>query len=87
MGKKYKRSCKYLNYVEHLLILSSIITGCISIYAFASLICVPVGISRFAVGIKICAITARIKKYKSSEKRKKKKHDKLVLLAKSKLNA
>ena len=86
MSKKYKRSCKYLNYVEHLLILSSIITGCISIYAFASLICVPVGITSFAVGIKICAITARIKKYKSSVKKKKKKHDKLVLLAKSRSN-
>ena len=34
---------------------------------------------------KICAISAEIKKYKSIIKRKKKKHDKMVLLAKSKL--
>ena len=38
------------------------------------------------MGLKVCAITAEIKKYKSIIKRKKKKHDKLVFLAKSKLN-
>ena len=27
--EKYKRTCKYLNYVEHLLILVSIVTGCV----------------------------------------------------------
>ena len=40
-----------------------------------------------AIGLKICAITAGIKKYKSIIKEKKKKHDKIVLLAKSKLNS
>ena len=35
MSEKYKKTCKYLNYVEHLLILDSIVTGCISITAFA----------------------------------------------------
>ena len=34
---------------------------------------------------KICAISAGIKKYKSIIKKKKKKHDKMVSLAKSKL--
>ena len=38
------------------------------------------------MGLKVCAITAEIKKYKSIIKRKKKKHDKVVFLAKSKLN-
>ena len=37
--------------------------------------------------MKICIITTRIKKYKSIIKKKKKKHDKIVLLAKSKLNS
>ena len=35
----------------------------------------------------MCAITARIRKYKSNFKKKKKKHDKIVLLAKTKLNS
>ena len=70
MSEKYKKTCKYLNYVEHLLILVLTVTGCISISAFTSLVCVPVGITISAVGIKICAITAGIKKYESIIKKK-----------------
>ena len=40
----------------------------------------------YAMGLKICAITAGIKKYKSIVK-KKEDHDKMVLLTKSKLNS
>ena len=50
-----------------------------SISALASLVCVPAGITSSAVGLKICAIIVRIKK-------KKKKHDEIVLLGKTKLN-
>ena len=45
-----------------------------------------IGIKSSAVGLKIWTIAAGIKKYKSIIKKKKKKHDKIVLLAKSKLN-
>ena len=38
-------------------------------------------------GLKIYAIIAGIKKYKSIVKKKRKKHDKIVLLAKTKLNS
>ena len=47
---------------------------------------IPIGITSSAIALKIGAITAGIKKYKSIMKKKKKKHDKIVLLAKSKLN-
>ena len=47
---------------------------------------IPIGIKTFLIELKIYAITAGIKKYKSIIKKKKKKHDKIVLLAKSKLN-
>ena len=88
MSEKYKKTCKYLNYVEQLLILVSTVTGRISISAFASLFCVTVSITSSAVVIKICTITAGIKKYKSfiKKKKKKRKHDKTVLLEKDKLN-
>ena len=82
--EKYKKTCKYLNYVKHLLIIVSIVIGFVSISVFASLVCVPVGLTNSAVGIKICAITTAIKKYKSIIKKKKKKHDKIVLLGKDK---
>ena len=58
MNEKYKKTCKYLNYVEHLLIIASVITGCISISAFASLVAISVGITSFAVGINVFAVTA-----------------------------
>ena len=35
IGEKYKKTCKYLNYVEHLPLLVSTVTGCISIFGFA----------------------------------------------------
>ena len=85
MSKKHKKVCKALNYNEHFLILVSSITGCFSMSAFASLIGIPIGIASSAIVLKICAITARIRKYKSIIKKKKKKHK--ILLAKSKLNS
>ena len=60
MSEKYQKTCKYLNYIEHLLILVSTVTGWVSISAFASLVFVPVGITSSAVGIKMCAITAGV---------------------------
>ena len=62
-----------LNDIERFPILASTITGCISISAFASLIGIPIGITSSAIGLKVCAITAGIKKYKSIIKKKKKK--------------
>ena len=84
MSKKYKRTYKYLNYVEQLRILVSTVTGCASISAFAWLVCLHVCIVSSEVGLKICVITARIKKYRSIMKKKKEKHDNIKLLGKSK---
>ena len=67
--------------------MASTVTGSISVSAFAALVGISVGITSSAVGIKICAITAGIKRYKSIIKKKKKKHDKIVLLAKTNLNS
>ena len=67
-------------------ILASSIAGCISISAFTSLIVIPIGITSFEVGLKMSAITAGIKKYKSIIK-KEMKHGKIVLLTKSTLNS
>ena len=87
MSREHKKLCTTLNYIEHFLILASTITGCIPISAFASLLGIPIGRTTSAIGLKICAITAALKNYKSIIKKKKKKHDKIVLLPKSKLNS
>ena len=87
MSKKHKKVCTTLNYIECFFVLASTITGCISISDFASLIGIPLRTTSSEIGLKICAITAGIKKYKPIIKKKKKKHDKIVSLAKSELNS
>ena len=73
MSKKYKKVCATLNYIEHFLISASSITEHVSISSLASLVGIPIGIKSSAIGLKICAITAGIEKYKSVIKKKKKK--------------
>ena len=87
MSKKRAKVCTILNCIKHFPILGSTITGCVSIPGFASLVGIPIGIKSSEIVLKIWAITSGIKKYKSIIKKKKKKHDKIVLLAKSKLNS
>ena len=55
--------------------------------AFASLLGAPIGIMSSAIVLKICPVTAAIKSYKSIIKKKKKRHDKITLPAKTKLNS
>ena len=70
----------------HLLILASSV-GCVYISAFVSLFCFSVSIASSTTAIKIIAVIAvGFKKYNSIIRKKKKKHDKIVLLAKTKLN-
>ena len=57
MSKKHKKVCTTLNYIEHFLILTSTITGCISISTFASLVGSPIGVTSSGMGLQICAIT------------------------------
>ena len=87
MRKKHKKDCRVFNYIEHLLILIYTVTGNVSISSLASLVGIPIGNTSSAIGLKIYVITAGVKKYKSIIKKKKNKHDKIVLLAKSKLNS
>ena len=70
--KRHRKVCTILNYTEHFVILASTNTGWISISTFASLLGIPRGNTSSAIGLKICAITAGINKYKSIIKKKKK---------------
>ena len=83
MSKKHRKVCRCLNYIDHLFIVISTIAECVSISVLVSLVGILIGITSSANGLKICAITAGIKKYESIIN--KKKHDKIVLLVKSKL--
>ena len=77
MNRKLKKVCTTLNYIKHFLILVSVVTRCI---LYASLLGIPIGLTSSVIGLKTCAITAGIQL-------KMKKHYKIVLLAKSKLNS
>ena len=62
MSKKQKKKklakCGVLNYIDNSLIAIYAITGCVSIFPFASLVGMPVGITSFAIGLKVCVISA-----------------------------
>ena len=85
MSNKHRKVFTNLNYIEHSLILTSVFTGWISISAFASLLGIPISITSSTIGLKFCKVSVGIKKYKSTIKKKKNKHNKIVLLAKTKL--
>ena len=87
MRKNYKKVCGVLNYIEHSLIAISTITECVFISAFASLVGILIGVASSTIGLKICVITAAIKNYESIIKKQKRKHYRMALLAKSKLNS
>ena len=55
--RKCKNVCAVLNYIEHLLILASAITGCISISGFPFLLGISVEITSSEIGLIICVIT------------------------------
>ena len=76
MSKKHKNVCVVLNYIEHLIILVSTATGCVSTSAFAALAGIRAGITSSAFGLKICKMIVGNKKYKSIIKKVKKRHDK-----------
>ena len=63
INKRQKEVCTTQNYIECFLILASAVTGCVSISVYASLFGIPVGITSSEIGLKICAVTAGIKKY------------------------
>ena len=86
MSNKHKKVCRISNDIDHFLILACAITWCISICIFPSSLDVSVGITSSVLGLTICAITAGVKKYKILIQKKKKKHDKTILLAKTNLN-
>ena len=70
MGKKHKKVCMTLNYIEHFLILASVVGECVLISAFPSSFGIPIGIRCSTAGLKICTATAGINRYQSIIKTK-----------------
>ena len=66
-----------LNYIENLFINFFFFTstGCLSIFDFALLFFIPIGIASSAAGLKLYAITYESKEYKLIIKKKRKEYE------------
>ena len=86
-SKKLNRYITIFDYIDKILIVLSATTWGISIISFASTIGVPVGIVSASFTLIIFITTGIIKKLLSTAIKKKKKHDLILMLAKSKYNS
>ena len=74
------------DYIDKILIVLSATTGGVSIISFTSIIGAPVGIASASFTLIFSLTTGIVKKLLSTTRNKKKKHDKILMLAKNKLN-
>ena len=85
-----KRLSKYIasfDYFDKSLIVLSATSGSISIESFATVIGTPAGIAGASLSLTFSLSTGLVKKLLKTAKNKKKKHNKIVMLARSKLNS
>ena len=85
--REHKKVSTTVIYNENFLILEPTIIGCASVSDFCFLVGTPVLITSSAIKLKTFSVAAGIKKHKLIINKKRKKHDKIVLLAESKLNS
>ena len=81
-SKKLSKYVAVFDYIDQALIVLSATSGGVSIISFTSIIGAPVGIASASFTL-IFSLTGIVKKFLN----KKKKHDKIFILAKSKLNS
>ena len=86
-SKKLSTYVTAFDYIDKILIVLSATTGGVSIISFASAVGIPVGIASASFTLIFSLTTGIIKKLLSITRNKKKKHDKIFMLAKSKLNS
>ena len=75
------------DYLDKSLIVLSVATGSISVESFATAIGAPVGIMSASCSLAFLITTGFINRFLKTIRNKKKKHDKVVMLARSKLNS
>ena len=86
-SKKLSRYVTIFDYIDKILIILSATTGGISIVSFTTAIGAPVGITSASFTLIFSLSTGIIKKLLNLTTKKKKKHDKILMLAKSKFNS
>ena len=87
MSKRLSKYIASFEYFDKSLIVLSVTTGSISIASFATVIGAPVGIVSARFGLSFSIFKWTVKKLLKTTRNKKKKHNKVVMLARSKLNS
>ena len=87
MSKRLSKYIASFDYFDKSLIVLSVTTGSISIASFATVIGAPVGMVSASFSLAFSISTGIIKKLLKTTRNKKKKHNKIVMLARSKLNS
>ena len=87
MSKRLSKYIASFDYFDKSLIVLSVTTGSISIASFATVIGAPVGIMSASCSLAFSITTGFVKKFLKTIRNKKKKHNKIVMLARSKLNS
>ena len=85
-SKKLSKYVSTFNYIDKILIVLNAATGGICIISHASVVGAPVEIASAGFIFALVLATGITKKLLKTTKNKKKKHDKILMLAKSKLN-
>ena len=86
-SKKWNRYVTIFDYIDKILIILSATTGGISIISFTTAIGAPVGIASASFTLIFSLTTGIITKLLNITVKKKKKHDKILMLAESKFNS
>ena len=85
--KKLSKYVTTFDYIDNILIILSATSGGVSMISFTRIIGVPAGIASASFTLIFSITTGIIKKLLSTIRLKKKKNDKILMLAKSKLNS
>ena len=87
MSKKRTKYISFFDYFDKSLIVLSVTSGGVSIASFATVIGIPIGITSTSLNLAFSLYTGLVKKLLKAIRNKKKKHNKIVMLARSKLNS
>ena len=87
MSKKLSKYIASFNYIDKTLIFLPATSGVISIISFTSVTGVPAGLASASFTLVFSLATGIIKKLLKVTRKKKKKHNKIFMLAKTKLNS
>ena len=87
MSKRISKYIAFFDYFDKSLIVMSVTAGTVSIASFATVIGAPVGIVGASFSLAFSISMGLIKKLLKTTRSKKEKHNKFVMLARSKLNS